>query len=214
MPLLQKAAPPVTEPIAAPATGDRAALLAHLLGAPPARSAAEAHPAARPRRSRNNRYDRGVQLAATAIGLAGCALIWLIGSYFTLRALAALGVGLAATGLAPVHALLQIGPAAERLSTEALSARWPSIVLAWALPLGVTLLETGFDPARTSGRSSRLIWGVVLSLDAVTSALGMQPILARLVGDAPLAWALAAALGIILAVLPEKLARRLILENV
>jgi hypothetical protein len=214
MPLLQKPPSPATGRIAATNTGDRAALLAQLLGATSEPGfAGESRPAARSRRRNTTHYDRLVQVGATAIGLLGCALVWLIGSYFTLRWLASLGVGLAATGITPIHTLLQIGPADEWIVWSSLRTIWPSIAGAWALPLAITLIETGFDPARAGGRSSRLIWGIFLSLDAVTSALGIQPIVVRFVADILTAWLLAALIGLALALVPEKLARRLIMEN-
>jgi hypothetical protein len=214
MPLLQK--PPAPSPQAASANNqsDRAALLAQLLEAgSDRRFYVESRPAARSRRRSTTRYDRLVQLGATAIGLLGCALVWLIGSYFTLRWLASLGFGVAATGLLPIHTLLHIGPADTRLTWPALRPLWPTITGVWALPLAITLIETGFDPARAGGRHSRLVWGVFLSLDAVTSALGIQPILVRLAGDDLATWTLAAIIGLVLALVPEKLARRLIMEN-
>jgi 5-methylcytosine-specific restriction enzyme A len=214
MPLLQKPPSPLTERVSASNTSDRAALLAQLLGATPERGfAGESRPVPRPRRRSTTRYDRLVQVGATVIGLLGCALVWLIGSYFTLRWLASLGVGLAATGLAPIHTLLQIGPADDWIVRSSLRALWPTIAAAWALPLAITLIETGFDPARAGGRSSRLIWGIFLRLDAVTSALGIQPILVRFVADLLTSWAVAAIVGLLLALVPEKLARRLIIEN-
>ena len=214
MPLFQKPPAPSTGAVSTSQSSDRAALLAQLLGSVPERGfAGESRPVARPRRRSTTRYDRLVQVGATVIGLLGCALVWLIGSYFTLRWLASLGVGLAATGLAPIHALLQIGPADEWMVWSSLRVLWPSIAGAWALPLAITLIETGFDPARAGGRSSRLIWGVFLGLDAVTSALGIQPVLVRFVSDELACWVVAAIIGLLLALVPEKLARRLIMEN-
>jgi hypothetical protein len=214
MPLLQKPPVATTERDSASRSSNRAALLAQLLEAVPERRFdVESRPSIRSRRRSAARYDRLVQVGATAIGLLGCALVWLIGSYFTLRWLASLGVGLAATGLAPVHTLLQIGPADARIAWSALQPLWSTIAGAWALPLAITLIETGFDPARAGGRSSRLIWAVFLSLDAVTSALGIQPILAGFVTDELACWVLAAIIGLLLALVPEKLARRLIMEN-
>lgn len=214
MPLLQKPSATTAEPIPATNSGDRAALLAHLLSATPDRGvASESRATARPRRRSITRYDRLVQIGATAIGLLGCALVWLIGSYFTLRWLASLGVGLAVTGLIPIHTVLQIGPADDWIAWSSLRAIWPSVAGAWALPLAITLIETGFDPARAGGRSSRIVWGIFLSLDAVTSALGIQPIVVRFVADLLTAWVLAAMIGLVLALVPEKLARRLIMEN-
>lgn len=214
MPLLQKPPVAATERDSAANSSNRAALLAHLLEAVPERRFdVEARPATRSRRRSAARYDRLVQVGATAIGLLGCALVWLIGSYFTLRWLASLGMGLAATGLAPVHTLLQIGPADARIAWSALQPLWLTIAGAWTLPLAITLIETGFDPVRAGGRSSRLIWGIFLSLDAATSALGIQPVLARFVSDELACWTLAAIIGLLLALVPEKLARRLIMEN-
>ena len=214
MPLLQKPPAQSAGAVSTPQSSDRAALLAQLLGTLPERGfTGESRASTRPRRRSTMRYDRLVQVGATVIGLLGCALVWLIGSYFTLRWLASLGIGLAATGLAPIHTLLQIGPAEDWIVWPALRTLWPTIAAAWALPLAITLIETGFDPARAGGRSSRMIWGVFLSLDAATSALGIQPVLARFVSDELACWALAAIVGLLLALVPEKLARRLIMEN-
>ena len=180
----------------------------------PARRFATESRSTRPSRGRSTtRYDRLVQIGALSVGLCGCALIWLLGSYFTLSWLASLGFHAAAAGLLPIHTVLHIGPAEARLTWSAVQSLWLSILGAWTLPLAMTLIETGFDPARTSGRHSRLIWGVFLGLDAVTSALGLQAILVRFVPDVLVSWALAVIIGLLLAVVPEKLARRLIVEN-
>src|SRR5262245_14738813 len=97
MPLLQKPNPPPSR-----AASNQTAQGYHYVTAAPAHAVTSRALSAAQRR-REARYDRLVRLGATAVGLLGCALGWLIGSYFTLRWLASLGVGLAATGLAPIH---------------------------------------------------------------------------------------------------------------
>jgi hypothetical protein len=153
MPLLQK-------PNAPPSRADAGQVIAgrYAVGPVPTYAVTSRALTAAQRR-REARYDRFVRLAATGVGLLGCVLGWSLGSYFTLRWLAALGLGLAAAGLAPIHTLLQIEPAVGQLSWSAIHDAWPTIASAWAIPLSITLAEIGFDPQRASGRTSRLLWG-------------------------------------------------------
>jgi hypothetical protein len=216
MPLLQKApAPPPERNAPASAPTDPAALLAQLLGAASQQGfAAETRASARSRRQREASYDRLVRLLAVGIGLALCGAAWLAGSYFSLVWLASLGFGLANVGLAPIELLLAIGRTPPRFSWVDLQSMWGTVALAWSIPLSITLAEVGFDPGRANGRASRSLWMLVLGLDAGTTALGIQPILSTAISDVLLAWTLAVCIGILLAVAPEKLARRLVLENV
>jgi hypothetical protein len=206
MPLLQKPSPPPGRTDLAQTTyGYQAA-------------SAPAHPVtSRPlsaaQRRREARYDRIVRVGATAVGFAGCVLGWLFGSYFTLSWLETLGIGFATTALAPIRALLQHGQVEHLLAWTTFSESWLTIIGAWAIPLGITLAEIGFDPQRVGGRTSRLLWGVFLCVDAITTGLGIQPVISRFAGESVAAWALAGVVGLLLALVPEKVARRLILEN-
>lgn len=149
------------------------------------------------------------------IGVALCAAAWLIGAYYSLAWLASLGLELAQRGLAPIELLLAFGSQDQILSAAALQApAWGTVALAWAIPLSLTLAEVGFDPGRARGRASRVLWMLILGLDAATTALGLQPTLSAVAGEAALGWLLAVVVGLLLAIVPEKLARRLVLENI
>jgi len=165
------------------------------------------HPARGSQRRRVAAYDQLVIRLATGIGLLVCAAAWLVGAYFTLSWLASLGLGWAAAAIAPIAGGVQGNGATATAPASGVA------VLLWAVPLGITLAEIGFDPGRVRGVASRLLWGVFLLADATTTALGIYPVLASGMGTALLTAGLAALLGLVLALMPEKLARRLIREN-
>lgn len=151
-------------------------------------------------------------MIATGIGLLVCAGAWLVGAYFTLSWLSTLGLSWATAGIAPVTAIFQ-GAGVPASAADADAAVGSAALLIWALPLGLTLAEIGFDPGRAGGLASRLLWGAFLIADATSSALGLYPILYRHLGSGLPAAALATLIGLALALVPEKLARRLIREN-
>jgi hypothetical protein len=206
MPLLQKPSPP-------PGRADLAQTTYGYQAATAPAHPVTSRPLSAAQRRREARYDRLVRVGATMVGLAGCVLGWLFGSYFTLSWLESLGIGFASTALAPIRTLLQLGPYEQHVAGSTLANSWPTIIGAWALPLSITLAEIGFDPQRAGGRTSRWLWGVFLCVDAITTGLGIQPVLSRFVGESVAAWALAGVVGLLLALVPEKVARRLILEN-
>ncbi|MEI6775956.1 MAG: hypothetical protein WCK70_03560 [Chloroflexales bacterium] len=152
-------------------------------------------------------YDRFVTLTATGIGLLVCAAAWFVGAYFTLDSFASFGVGWAADALA---ALRSVFPGTNNPAVSSVNAgAW----FIWAIPLGITIAEIGFDPGRARGQASRVLWGVFLIMDATTTALGISLSLVKSLGGGLAAAGLAAGIGLLLALVPEKLARRLIREN-
>lgn len=213
MPLLHKStvAPP-ERPGPASAEADPTALLAQLIGLASPEAAGAVSRTSRAARRREARYDQVVRLIATGIGLLACATAWLVGAYFTLSWFASIGMAWAAAAIAPLTTLVQ-GTASPTLSSDVRVMPGSAALLVWAIPLGLTLAEIGFDPGRAGGLASRLLWGVFLIADATTSALGIYPVLSHSTGSDPLATAIAAIIGLVLALVPEKLARRLIREN-
>ena len=85
-------------------------------------------------------------------------------------------------------------------------------IYAWLLPMGMTALETGFWPKRASGLTSRLFWLGILAFDAYTTAAGILPSLPDTL-MVVLAWVIAAVIGVLLAIVPEKAGRALVKEN-
>lgn len=209
MPLLHK--PPAVQ-AEAPAkemeTGEAIDVLAQLMALASQRVNATPSTSGRASGRRGtSSYDRFVTRAATLIGLVVCAAAWFVGAYFTLAWLASLGLTWAADAIAPLSGVVQGAGEAASSTGNGIA------LLVWALPVGFTLAEIGFDPGRARGLASRTLWGSFLLVDATTTALGLYPPLARSVGSWPLAAGLAAAIGLALALVPEKLARRLIREN-
>lgn len=212
MPLLQKPPDPPEQQPAQPVRPSQAALLAQLLNSVPELPVATRPPMERSRRRpADGQYDQLVRLGATIVGLVMCLLAWVTGGYFTLRWLESLGLAWAGMGAGLALAIIPgNGDAAAMLAQQhdrLLAA------LAWLIPLGISLAEIGFDPWRSRGPASRTLWGLILAVDAATTALGTHLILAGAVGDGALTWGLAALIGLALALVPEKLARRLIREN-
>lgn len=209
MPLLHK---PSTIPSDHPApegvSGETADLLTRLLAL--ANSSGDRdipQPARSARRRSVTGYDRFVTLTATGIGLLVCAAAWFVGAYFTLDSFASFGVGWAADALA---ALRSVFPGTKDPAVTSVNAvAW----FIWAIPLGITIAEIGFDPGRARGRASRVLWGVFLIMDATTTAFGLSRSLVTSLGGGVITAGLAAGIGLMLALVPEKLARRLIREN-
>ncbi len=216
MPLLQKSPTQPSQPNSqVNLTSDSSTLLAQLLGVTAAGGfGTESRRGARAARAREARYDRAVRLVATTIGVGLCAGAWLVGAYYSLAWLASLGLELAQRGLAPIELLLAFGSQDQILSAALQAPSWGTVALAWAIPLSLTVAEVGFDPGRARGRASRVLWMLILGLDAATTALGLQPTLGAVAGEAALGWLLAVVVGLLLAIVPEKLARRLVLENI
>ncbi|NTU85670.1 MAG: hypothetical protein HGA45_41105 [Chloroflexales bacterium] len=207
MPLLHKPSPAPADQ-AAPEAGELADLVARLLAqgahSPPADHPQSARPA---RRRATTGYDRLVIRLATGIGLLVCALAWGVGAYCTIAWLASLGLGWAVDATRQILWLFRLTDAPAPGSFSG------STVLVWAIPLGISLAEIGFDPGRVRGLASRLLWAAFLTLDATTTGLGVALLLAPVFGSGAAAAALAASVGLLLALVPEKLARRLIREN-
>jgi hypothetical protein len=214
MPLMHKpAAEPIEQPAAPIGKIDPSVLLAQLAEWTRAEATTAPRQEGRSGRRRTEaRYDRGVRLVATVIGMLLCATAWVVGAYFTLSWLASLGFDWATAGIAPIAGLFSEADVERTASPEAMS-NGMSALLVWAIPLAVTLAEVGFDPGRASGIASRLLWAVFLVADAATTALGLYPLLAIGLGSGAVALILAALIGMVLALVPEKLARRLIREN-
>lgn len=209
MPLLHK---PSAAQVEAPAkeieAGEAIDVLAQLMALASQRAgAAPSTPGRAASRRSSSSYDRLVTRAATLIGLAVCAAAWFVGAYFTLAWLASLGLTWAADAIAPFAGMVSGGAAGATSASTGLA------LLVWALPVSVTLAEIGFDPGRARGLASRALWGIILVVDATTTALGLYPALLKGVGSWALAAGLAATIGLVLALVPEKLARRLIREN-
>jgi hypothetical protein len=209
MPLLHKpSAIPSDQPAPEGGPGEATELLARLMAlASQPTSMDTSQPARSPRRRSTTRYDRVVTLTATGIGLLVCAAAWFVGAYFTLAWFASLGFGWAADAIAPLGGIFR---GTKELAISSVNG---VALCVWAIPLGITLAEIGFDPGRVRGLASRLLWGTFLLLDATTTALGLYLALIKGLGGGPVAGGLAALIGLMLALLPEKLARRLIREN-
>jgi hypothetical protein len=116
--------------------------------------------------------------------------IWWLGAYSTLRWLDTSGVSLVAVGLA-----------------------------AWALPIGVTILESGTIAARSRLPWLWLAWAIVLVFDIVTTAIGLLLVANghtvfgyRFATDDASSQAVAGILGAIIALVPEPAARAIIRE--
>jgi hypothetical protein len=128
-------------------------------------------------------YDRLITTAALVGGLALCAAAWLVGARFTVAAVESTG-WLAAAGA------------------------W-----IWAIPVLVTALELRFSPNRRRGTASRLLWGLVLGFDVLTTALGALPWVGQWSPDLLTSAVMATVLGMIFALGPEPAARALLREN-
>jgi hypothetical protein len=101
-------------------------------------------PARTSRRRPPNPYENALAKAALLIALAVVAGVWWVGAYSTLQWLSGAGVSLATVGL-----------------------------LAWGLPIAVTVLESGTLAARSRVPWLWLVWLVVLAFDIVTTAIGL-----------------------------------------
>lgn len=170
---------------------DDAAALASLL-----KHGAVATPtAASPRRRRPvSTYDRATRTAGLVVALVLMAALWVTGGYFTLTWLSSIGVRLADVGLAPVDVFL-------RLSTTRPAAHWLWVLAAWLIPAALSAAEVGLWPRRVSHPLLWCIWAGFLAFDAGTTAAG---VVLALPWDTTTAWIIGGALGVALALLPEK----------
>lgn len=213
MPLLQK--PPEAAPTPPPADiKDASPLLAQLAAlVSPAPTRVAPRLVRSSTRTMDERYNRVTRLLAMVVGVVACVGAWAIGAYFTLAWLAALGCDWAGAALVPFNWLGPAVGAATVPGAISIQHKLVDLVLPWLLPVAITVAEVGFDPGRTSGRVSRLLWAGFLLADATTTALGLYPTLTRSLGAGLVTLVLAAGGGVFLALVPEKVARRLIREN-
>lgn len=87
-------------------------------------------------------------------------------------------------------------------------------LIAWAIPVAITVLEVGLLVARTRIPLAWGFWLGVVALDVFTSAAGLLLAVTprlwadlRLSASDPTAWAIAAILGLLIAVVPEPTVR-------
>jgi hypothetical protein len=164
-------------------------LLAQLLArrTTPAEPPSEQPKLRRAPRKPSGTYEAVLGKVALLIALGVIAFGWWAGGTFTLAALAAWGAPIAAWGL-----------------------------LAWGIPLVVTLLEIGTFMARSHLSWLWSIWCAVLAIDIYTTAAGLLVLVEGRAaagyvfsGTDPVSWIAPIILGIILALAPEPAGRAL-----
>jgi nitrate reductase NapE component len=168
---------------------EKAALLAGLIGS---QAPAHSEPAPQPRRELKPKavitlgmYDRIVRIVGLIGALGIMVFLWGVGAYFTLHFLEGLGLKLAGAGLA-----------------------------AWLIPATITAMEIGLWPAKMPTFAARLAWFLVLAADTGTTAAGIVGYvqgqkMAGITLAGPSLLIIALALGIALALFPERGARSL-----
>lgn len=173
-----------------------ASLLAQAQAQPP--SSAPATPAARPnqrqRRVTSHLLDSLTYAGAGCFGLAG----WMLGGFFTLTALTALGLPIVASISWP-----------WALSSAALAS--------WSIPLIISLIEVRFWPNGASGWRAWFFWGIAL-IDVASTIYGLRVALAdrpiplgagfTLAQGSTALWLTACVLALILTFAPEQIVTR------
>jgi hypothetical protein len=165
----------------------------------PSTNSGAAQSVAAPSTSRSRRagrlttYDRVTRVGGLLVGVGLMLALWLVGGYFTLVWLRSIGLTFAGSGLAAIDAVLARGPATE--------AHWTAVLLAWSLPLAITLAEIGLWPTRTRHPFTWLIFLAVLAFSSFTTAAGVALSLRT---DPLTAWVVGALLGVTLDLVPEK----------
>lgn len=166
------------------------ALLADLLEADrPARHMLTPSPAPRPVRHVQPASRRAVgwfsealylkvqTVIALTLGLAFSLLLWWVGARCTLSAIAAFGIPVASWG-----------------------------IFAYIIPVLITIVEVGLWPSRERDLAPRLEWAVFLLVDALTTALGaVREVPWLLPASRSLAFAVAFAVGLLIAIVPSTL---------
>jgi hypothetical protein len=145
------------------------------------------------RAGRLTTYDRVTRVGGLLVGVGLMLTLWLVGGYFTLVWLRSIGLTFAGSGLAAIDAVLARGPVTE--------AHWTAVLLAWSLPLAITLAEIGLWPTRTRHPFTWLIFLAVLAFSSFTTAAGVALSLRT---DPLTAWVVGALLGVTLDLMPEK----------
>jgi hypothetical protein len=142
-------------------------------------------PARASRRQSANPYENALAKAALVIALGVVAGVWWVGAYSTLQWLSGAGISLAAVGL-----------------------------LAWGLPIAVTVLESGTLAARSRVPWLWLVWAAVLAFDIVTTAIGLllvangRTIFGQVFATSDLtSQVIAGVVGTVIALAPEPAAR-------
>ncbi len=168
--------------------------LAQPVGAGEPRATPAPSAATRSRRAQSQLVDTLAYAGAACFGLGG----WMLGGFFTLTALAAVGLPVVAT------------------------ISWPwalpsAALISWLIPLNVSLIEVRFWPNGSSGWRSWLFWAISL-IDVASTVYGLSVALANrpiplgagftLGRGSDALWMVACILALILTFAPEQIVTR------